>query len=575
MKKLLGHCRVAHGHRSVVDMLVVTNQCPFCMSVFANKKTAVKHVKNLMQTKICRVDGSDVHYSKQPQQDVNLSDEDMCYDCLYCGEELPSLTAFQHHVRQHFPLKPEEFSLEFTLPNGRQLESQTQTGQTLQTFSSRGNSSKSPICRNTNSQPINQHQGGEESVISRGDTGSIEPSSQAGPQSWPSHQRGAGGDLSDIHVANGLSSSSGSTSHRESLLRETERIPHTGQSTTHTQVPQLHGDSNGNGDIKSSPRDSAAGHRDLHTDGNLTRRSSSIMSSLQNQGLITKGKGKGTEPNSISKSDDCHEPSQDHQWWQPLRGGSQKPHDNHGGGSEARFSSSCPPREAGAANPKQDGRAKLGGQLASHPPSEARVSTGERQRITRGAVITRAAASEPDVFIAMQRGLRWNRRNRDSTSADNGDRDDTDRGTGSNEAPAQQSSASSSHDAPQLPIAAENPQQQEQNIMLHNGVGWIPLADSGMVLHRQEDESSEEEWEPRIQMFWLVVIQQLRPDVRRLVYSLFTLSNLRDLSDDDLLSESFANYVQTNLLSERGFAESFLVHMDLAYPDYDLSLIHI
>lgn len=96
------HMRKAHGTRSWIAGLVVTNQCPWCLTSFKSRLTAVHHADNAWQRGVCR---ADMTYAPWP---VNDPDRLECPDCGECFDELPFL---QRHLATHLPQPPPDLEL--------------------------------------------------------------------------------------------------------------------------------------------------------------------------------------------------------------------------------------------------------------------------------------------------------------------------------------------------------------------------------------------------------------------------------------------------------------------------------
>eukprot|EP00974_Lingulodinium_polyedra_P086179 8345583-Lingulodinium_polyedra.AAC.1 len=53
---MLSHVRKKHGFSHLPSMLVITNQCPWCMSTFASAAGARAHVRRAVQSGRCLAD---------------------------------------------------------------------------------------------------------------------------------------------------------------------------------------------------------------------------------------------------------------------------------------------------------------------------------------------------------------------------------------------------------------------------------------------------------------------------------------------------------------------------------------
>ena len=91
-KRLLLHVRF-HGLSHTVNLLCVTNQCYYCMSVFKTRSTAIRHIKRALQTGTCYADRS-----WQVCEPTIISPV-----CAYKSDLLAHL---QIHIRTHASLHP-------------------------------------------------------------------------------------------------------------------------------------------------------------------------------------------------------------------------------------------------------------------------------------------------------------------------------------------------------------------------------------------------------------------------------------------------------------------------------------
>mmetsp|Transcript_69847 Transcript_69847/g.197924 ORF Transcript_69847/g.197924 Transcript_69847/m.197924 type:complete len:235 (+) Transcript_69847:109-813(+) len=79
--------------------IVVTNQCPRCMSTFADVRTAKDHVQRSEEQGRCRVDKR--KYMLDPMEPDTLI-------CHICGHEAPDMTRLQKHLTTHSLRPPSE-----------------------------------------------------------------------------------------------------------------------------------------------------------------------------------------------------------------------------------------------------------------------------------------------------------------------------------------------------------------------------------------------------------------------------------------------------------------------------------
>ena len=95
-RRLLMHQRMAHGVRHLVWNCVPTNQCPFCLNVFASRFTAIVHVERMLARGYCTGEGSCL---------CMVPNEPASYTCGHCNTELLNLSSLHWHVRSHFPVQ--------------------------------------------------------------------------------------------------------------------------------------------------------------------------------------------------------------------------------------------------------------------------------------------------------------------------------------------------------------------------------------------------------------------------------------------------------------------------------------
>eukprot|EP00974_Lingulodinium_polyedra_P097164 9417150-Lingulodinium_polyedra.AAC.1 len=87
----------AHGIRRVLDLLIVTNQCPFCRTVFSSRQAVARHARGAVETGMCKAGLSTSLTTIIPPSHLG---------CPLCEEQCPDLSALQEHVCQHLPERP-------------------------------------------------------------------------------------------------------------------------------------------------------------------------------------------------------------------------------------------------------------------------------------------------------------------------------------------------------------------------------------------------------------------------------------------------------------------------------------
>jgi hypothetical protein len=91
---LLTHLRFSHGQRSAYSLATVTNQCPYCMTIFASHQSARQHLEFAIQRGRCVADRNLT--CRKVMEPPSL-------ECPFCDFEAHELVALQWHVRQHLP----------------------------------------------------------------------------------------------------------------------------------------------------------------------------------------------------------------------------------------------------------------------------------------------------------------------------------------------------------------------------------------------------------------------------------------------------------------------------------------
>eukprot|EP00959_Pyramimonas_sp_CCMP1952_P370843 7766712-Pyramimonas_sp.AAC.1 len=95
IQALLGHRREYHNIRPVVASLVATNQCPWCLSTFADKRTAIDHATRAADGHgIRHRDRSKWSHPIQPPRSLI---------CRICNLEAQTLEELHEHARSHHP----------------------------------------------------------------------------------------------------------------------------------------------------------------------------------------------------------------------------------------------------------------------------------------------------------------------------------------------------------------------------------------------------------------------------------------------------------------------------------------
>ena len=97
----------SHGHRSLAQLLTVSNQCPWCMSTHSTIAISRQHVRRLFMKRSCQCDRSPMHH--EPILPPT-------FECPACSKDHPSFEALQRHIRTHIDLSDATFS--FTAPHG-------------------------------------------------------------------------------------------------------------------------------------------------------------------------------------------------------------------------------------------------------------------------------------------------------------------------------------------------------------------------------------------------------------------------------------------------------------------------
>lgn len=90
--RLSTHYRFAHRKRHPVEGLVLTNQCPWCMSTFSSRSAATRHASNAVARGVCREQRSKWLYPVVPIA------HNVCPICAY---ETDTLCLLQVHLRSH------------------------------------------------------------------------------------------------------------------------------------------------------------------------------------------------------------------------------------------------------------------------------------------------------------------------------------------------------------------------------------------------------------------------------------------------------------------------------------------
>lgn len=110
-RSLALHVRRHHREVSRIDSLVITNQCPFCMSTFSSQQVATTHVRNAISEQgsgTCRVDRA--HWLWPAREPRSLQ-------CPACTLTVATLAEAQWHIRTHLePPRFIEFELDLPAP---------------------------------------------------------------------------------------------------------------------------------------------------------------------------------------------------------------------------------------------------------------------------------------------------------------------------------------------------------------------------------------------------------------------------------------------------------------------------
>ena len=83
---------MVHQVRNITAMIVVTNQCPICLSLFVDKKSAIGQMRRMYFSLSCPVDRS--------ATSTKLVEVES-WECVICGEESESLQSLQKHMCTH------------------------------------------------------------------------------------------------------------------------------------------------------------------------------------------------------------------------------------------------------------------------------------------------------------------------------------------------------------------------------------------------------------------------------------------------------------------------------------------
>ena len=103
ISQLHAHIRFAHQLRSILRLIVRTNECCFCKSVFPSVGHAYRHLVGACNSGTCRLDAS--FYECKLEEITELN-------CAVCQQACLSHDAYQQHICQHCPSPP--LRLEFT-----------------------------------------------------------------------------------------------------------------------------------------------------------------------------------------------------------------------------------------------------------------------------------------------------------------------------------------------------------------------------------------------------------------------------------------------------------------------------
>ena len=80
-----------HGLRKLLQLLVVTNQCPYCRNKFMSRDILKDHATRSLGKGECRVDQSIYFTSVQELE---------CSVCLYCNTEYDMIDELQSELAQ-------------------------------------------------------------------------------------------------------------------------------------------------------------------------------------------------------------------------------------------------------------------------------------------------------------------------------------------------------------------------------------------------------------------------------------------------------------------------------------------
>ena len=106
-RALANHVRFSHSWRQIIPILVVTNQCPLCHSIFASRSIAINHTRAAVNTGTCKADqGLRLHTLQEPAELV----------CQLCEEHFRDVPSLQRHLVTHFPVRPQYLQLDLDLP---------------------------------------------------------------------------------------------------------------------------------------------------------------------------------------------------------------------------------------------------------------------------------------------------------------------------------------------------------------------------------------------------------------------------------------------------------------------------
>ena len=100
------HSRKLHGHRKLIHMCTLSNQCPWCSSTFASKHIAARHAENAYLRGVCKADAALWPYAAEPAGRT---------DCPICQQQFEEQDSLFFHIRQHLPLPPPDLEFSFGL----------------------------------------------------------------------------------------------------------------------------------------------------------------------------------------------------------------------------------------------------------------------------------------------------------------------------------------------------------------------------------------------------------------------------------------------------------------------------